>query len=87
MGSQIHLFIFDPELAPYVVPVKKDRIFGKAQQFGNLLVGAALFNQIGHPDFGGGQVVFAGGQMADERGYDVVQIRLEDIDKDLLIRI
>ena len=76
MGSQIHLFIFDPELASYVVPVKKDGIFGKAHQLGNLLVGAALFNQIGHLDFGGRQVVISGGKVADKRGYDVVQIRL-----------
>lgn|GEM_PF-1631725 len=87
MDSQIHLFIFNPELAPYVVPVKKDRIFGKAHQLGNLLIGAAFFDQIEHFDVGGGQFVVSEGQIADKRGYDVVQVGLEDADKDLLIRI
>ena len=67
--------------------MKKDRVFGKAQEFCDLLVCFALFHKIGHSDFHGGKFKCPGGQSADERGYNIGKVGLKYVDQGPLIGV
>ena len=56
MRPQINAGVLQPQLGADVVAVKQDCVLGKKQHFCDFLVGLALFDQVGHTDFHGGEV-------------------------------
>ena len=56
MRSKINAGVLQPQLGADVVSVKQDGVLGKKQHLCDFLVGLALFDQVGHTDFHGGEV-------------------------------
>ncbi len=53
VGSEIHFFIFDTQFVSDVVSVKLNGSGRQVAQFSDIFCGFALFDEVGHLNFGG----------------------------------
>ena len=56
MRAQVFLASPQAQLGANIVPMKQDGVLGKVEQCGDFFVCFTLFDQVGHPDFRGGEV-------------------------------
>ena len=79
MGSEVYFFVFDAQLGSNVVSMKLNGSGRQVAQFGDVIGGFALFDEIGHFNFSGGKSQIFAAQATGKWGHNIFEVGFDDV--------